>query len=68
MGTRGALAAGGLAQQAGGMFSTSENGMGDWGAGGGTGTGLGVWGADETSPKDLTWIGGVLYSREGLAG
>ena len=68
MGTKGALAVGGLVQHTGGTFSALENGIGDWGAGGGTGTGSGVGGVEETSPKDLTSIGGVLYSGEGLAG
>ena len=58
MGCSGALGAGGLAQQAGGMFSASENRIGDLGAGGGTGIGPGEEGGVSASSIGLS---GPLY-------
>ena len=66
MGCSGALGAGGLAQQARGMFSASENGMGDSGAGGGTGIGPGEEGGVSASSIGRTLMGGVWNSGEGL--
>ena len=66
MGCSGALGAGGLAQQAKGIFSASENGTGDSGAGGGTGTGVGEDGMDLASSIGRTSMGGVWNSGEGL--
>ena len=61
-----ALTAGGLAQQARGIFSASENGMGDSGAGGGTGIGPGEEGGVSASSIGRTSMGGVWNSGEGL--
>ena len=63
MGTSGAQGGSGLEQQAGGMFSASDEGRGEV-TGGGTGIGSGVEGAKETEPRDQTSILGVWNSRE----
>ena len=63
MGTRGARGGRGLEQQAGGIFSASDDGKGK-ATGGGTGTGSGVEGAEETVPRDLTSILGLWNSGE----
>ena len=63
MGTSGARGGEELEQQAGGIFSASEEGRGE-ATGGGTGIGSGVEGAEETEPRDQTSILGVWNSRE----
>ena len=63
MGTSGARGGGGLEQQAGGIFSTSDGGRGE-ATGGGTGIGLGVEGAEETVLREQTSILGVWNSGE----
>ena len=66
MGCSRALGATGLAQQARGMFSASENRIRDSGAGGGTGTGAGEEGTDLVLSIRHTPMGGVWNSGEGL--
>ena len=72
MGTSGARGGAGLEQQAGGIFSASDEGRGE-ATGGGIGIGSGVDGAEETVPRERTSILGVWNSREysgeaGIAG
>ena len=52
-----------MEQQAGGIFSASDEGRGE-ATGGGTGIASGVEGAKETVPRDGTSILGVWNSRE----
>ena len=63
MGTSGARGGRGLEQQAGRIFSTSDDGRGE-ATGGGIGVGSGVEGAEETEPRDQTSILGVWNSGE----
>ena len=63
MGTSGARGGRGLEQQAGGIFSASDDRRGEV-TGGGTGVGSGVDGAEETEPIDRTSILGVWNSGE----
>ena len=63
MGTSGARRGRGLEQQAGGIFSASDDGRGE-ATGGGTGTASGVDGAEEMEPRDRTSILGVWNSGE----
>ena len=63
MGMSGARGGEGLEQQAGGIYSASEEGRGE-ATGGGTGIGSGVDGAEETEPRDRTSILGVWNSGE----
>ena len=63
MGTSGAQGGRGLEQQAGGIFSASDDGKGE-ATGGGTGIASGVEGAEETEPRDRTSILGVWTSGE----
>ena len=65
MGTSGARGGGGLEQQAGGIFSASDEGRGE-AMGGGTGMGSGVDEAEETVPRDWTSILGVWNFGEYL--
>ena len=63
MGTSGAQGGRGLEQQAGGIFSASDEGRGE-ATGGGIGIGSGVEGAEETVPREWTSILGVWNSGE----
>ena len=56
---------GGLELHGGGIFLLSDGGSGE-AAGGGTGIGSGVAGAEDTNPRDRTSILGVWNSREYL--
>ena len=65
MGTSGPSVVEGLAQHAGGAFSCSGNGTGDWETGG-IGKAVGEGGDKGRSATGMNLRGGVWNSREGL--
>ena len=66
IGTSGPSVIEGLAQHAGGTFSCSRNGLGDWDIGGGTGKAVGKGGDEGRFTTGINSRGGVWNSGEGF--